>query len=116
MSDFCDECGADYMHCVDGVEICDKCGWERPNESEAMTETKRLEDKFVIWCVERSRQFDAPVYWNPNNCGYTTDVRGAGVYTQKQVEEAKHTWRDDFPLPLGLALMLSDRRDAAVKP
>lgn len=35
---------------------------------------------YLVACVDRTRMSDDVVWWKPNSCGYTTDLKQAGRF------------------------------------
>jgi hypothetical protein len=48
-------------------------------------ETTAAGDAYVIECTQGVRG-DCTLWWRPNSCGYTTDLREAGRYTREDAE------------------------------
>lgn len=89
-------------------------GWREfptpPIQHEAASEIECLRAKieneeFLVW----SNQHRA--WWRPKSAGYTTDIRGAGLYSRKEAIEisgqSRDGWGNPADLPCELAIPLS---------
>ncbi|MEN6567172.1 MAG: hypothetical protein ABFC57_12830 [Veillonellales bacterium] len=46
--------------------------------------------EYYILSLKWSKHQDEFCWWGPNNCGYTSNLKQAGLYTKEQIESDKN--------------------------
>lgn len=93
-------------------------GWRQhgvpPIQIEAAAEIDRLnalvDGPYLVWSNEHR------CWWRANSCGYTTDIRGAGIYTRTRAIEiatkARNGWSELDRPPDEIAVAIRDLPEA----